>query len=44
MTATIRPENIDGADLDNLPWGNFPHGEDAREAVRLLHTKKRVGT
>ncbi|MFD5818350.1 hypothetical protein [Streptomyces sp. NPDC127038] len=39
VTATIRPENIDGADLDDFPWGNFPHGEDAREAVRLLHTK-----
>ncbi|MGW7461891.1 hypothetical protein [Streptomyces sp. NPDC054797] len=39
MTATIRPEAIDGAVLDGLPWGNFPHGEDAREAVRLLRTK-----
>ncbi|MFE2581451.1 hypothetical protein [Streptomyces sp. NPDC059378] len=39
MTAPIRPESIDGAVLDGLPWGNFPHGEDAREAVRLLRTK-----
>lgn len=22
--------------LDAVPWGNFPHGDDAREAVRLL--------
>ncbi|WP_406088235.1 hypothetical protein [Streptomyces virginiae] len=38
MTAAIRPETIDGAVLDDLPWGNFPHGENARQAVRLLRT------
>ncbi|MFJ2559226.1 MULTISPECIES: hypothetical protein [unclassified Streptomyces] len=36
MAAIIRPETIDGAILDDLPWGNFPHGDEAREAVRLL--------
>ncbi|MFD7560274.1 hypothetical protein ACFV9E_37975 [Streptomyces sp. NPDC059835] len=36
--ATIRPGTFDGAVLDDLPWGNFPHGENAREAVRLLRT------
>ncbi|MEV5689099.1 hypothetical protein AB0L68_39005 [Streptomyces sp. NPDC052164] len=24
--------------LDAAPWGNFPHGDDARKAVHLLHT------
>ncbi|MFI8825160.1 hypothetical protein [Streptomyces sp. NPDC053431] len=24
--------------LDAVPWGNFPHGDDARAAVHLLHT------
>ncbi|MFE5852327.1 hypothetical protein ACFQ61_03750 [Streptomyces sp. NPDC056500] len=38
VVATIRPGAFDGAVLDDLPWGNFPHGENAREAVRLLRT------
>ncbi|WP_406187401.1 hypothetical protein [Streptomyces sp. NBC_01006] len=38
VAATIRPETIDGAVLDDLPWGNFPHGEEARDAVRQLRT------
>ncbi|MFD7262212.1 hypothetical protein [Streptomyces sp. NPDC059874] len=38
VVATIRPGTFDGAVLDDLPWGNFPHGENAREAVRLLRT------
>ncbi|MFD7258810.1 hypothetical protein [Streptomyces sp. NPDC059874] len=38
VVATIRPGTFDGAVLDDLPWGNFPHGEKAREAVRLLCT------
>ncbi|MER5485928.1 hypothetical protein ABT024_22310 [Streptomyces sp. NPDC002812] len=38
VVATIRPGTFDGAALDDLPWGNFPHGENAREAVRLLRT------
>ncbi|KQZ17684.1 hypothetical protein ASD51_31370 [Streptomyces sp. Root55] len=37
VVETIRPGTFEGAALDNLPWGNFPHGEKAREAVRLLH-------
>ncbi|MET9465438.1 hypothetical protein ABZY44_11595 [Streptomyces sp. NPDC006544] len=36
MVAAIRPETIDGAVLDDLPWGNFPHGEEARDAVQRL--------
>ncbi|NEB40909.1 hypothetical protein G3I54_35290 [Streptomyces sp. SID14515] len=24
--------------LDAVPWGNFPHGNEARKAVHLLHT------
>lgn len=24
--------------LDAVPWGNFPHGDEARQAVYLLHT------
>ncbi|MFF1842169.1 hypothetical protein ACFVW9_10435 [Streptomyces sp. NPDC058217] len=38
VVATIRPGTFEGAALDDLPWGNFPHGEKAREAVRLLRT------
>ncbi|MEU3837773.1 hypothetical protein [Streptomyces microflavus] len=38
VVAAIRPRTFDGAVLDTLPWGNFPHGENAREAVRLLRT------
>ncbi|GGW15440.1 hypothetical protein GCM10010264_63440 [Streptomyces globisporus] len=38
VVAAIRPGTFDGAVLDTLPWGNFPHGENAREAVRLLRT------
>ncbi|MFI6359117.1 hypothetical protein ACIBJF_42495 [Streptomyces sp. NPDC050743] len=38
VAATIRPETSDGAVLDDLPWGNFPHGEQTRDAVRLLRT------
>ncbi|MFD8978485.1 hypothetical protein [Streptomyces sp. NPDC059564] len=38
VVASIRPGTCDGALLDGLPWGNFPHGEKAREAVHLLRT------
>ncbi|MGW4685628.1 hypothetical protein ACWEPM_12100 [Streptomyces sp. NPDC004244] len=38
MAAFIRPEPIDGAVLDDLPWENFPHGREARDAVRQLRT------
>lgn len=36
VVETIRPGTFEGAALDDLPWGNFPHGEKAREAVCLL--------
>lgn len=38
VAAAIRPETSNRAALDDLPWGNFPHGEEARDAVRQLHT------
>lgn len=38
VVAGMRPETKRGFLLDDVPWGNFPHGEDAREAVHLLHT------
>lgn len=41
VVATIGPGTFDGTVLDDLPWGNFPHGEKAREAVRLLLTGDR---
>ncbi|MFF0073224.1 hypothetical protein [Streptomyces sp. NPDC005494] len=36
VVAAIRPEKIGGVILDDVPWENFPHGEKARDAVRLL--------
>ena len=38
VVAAIRSVTLDEAVLDDLPWGNFPHGENTREAVRLLLT------
>ncbi|MFJ7198332.1 MULTISPECIES: hypothetical protein [unclassified Streptomyces] len=38
VVAGIRPETERGFLLGAVPWGNFPHGDDAREAVHLLHT------
>ncbi|WP_393062397.1 hypothetical protein [Streptomyces sp. LN549] len=38
VAAAIRPETSNRAVLDDLPWGNFPHGEEARDAVRQLLT------
>lgn len=34
----IQSEVHSGWLLDAVPWGNFPHGNDARRAVHLLHT------
>ncbi|MEU4129879.1 hypothetical protein [Streptomyces wuyuanensis] len=34
--ASILPEPRQGLDFDAVPWGNFPHGHDVREAVSLL--------
>lgn len=36
VVAAIRPEKIEGAVLDDVPWENFPHGEKVHDAVRLL--------
>ncbi|MFE6555629.1 hypothetical protein ACFVHS_45845 [Streptomyces sp. NPDC057746] len=36
VVAGIGPETKHGFLLDAVPWGNFPHGDDAREAVYLL--------
>ncbi|MFE5594235.1 hypothetical protein [Streptomyces sp. NPDC056549] len=38
VVAGIQSRTQRGLLLDAVPWGNFPHGEDAREAVHLLHT------
>ncbi|MEU3774330.1 hypothetical protein AB0F11_14220 [Streptomyces sp. NPDC032472] len=38
VVAGIRPETKRGFLLDAVPWGNFPHGDRAREAVHQLHT------
>ncbi|MCX5231269.1 hypothetical protein [Streptomyces sp. NBC_00233] len=38
VVAGIRSGAHSGLLLDAVPWGNFPHGQDAREAVRLLRT------
>ncbi|MET9609841.1 hypothetical protein ABZZ17_33050 [Streptomyces sp. NPDC006512] len=38
VVATIRPETEHGPALDDVPWGNFPHGDTVREAVRQLYT------
>ncbi|MEU1436394.1 hypothetical protein ABZ438_20230 [Streptomyces sp. NPDC005786] len=33
----MTPETKRGFRLDAVPWGNFPYGDDALEAVHLLH-------
>ncbi|WP_405852301.1 hypothetical protein OG361_06210 [Streptomyces sp. NBC_00090] len=38
VVAGIQSGAHSGLLLDAVPWGNFPHGDDAREAVHLLHT------
>lgn len=38
VVPATRPDTSNRAFLDDLPWGNFPHGEEARDAVRQLHT------
>ena len=38
VVAAIRPETTQRAFLDDVPWGNFPHGYTVRDAVRLLRT------
>ncbi|MFD7840762.1 hypothetical protein [Streptomyces sp. NPDC059761] len=38
VVATIRPGSKHGSTLDDVPWGNFPHGDEVREAVRQLAT------
>ncbi|MFB6809989.1 hypothetical protein [Streptomyces sp. NPDC056387] len=35
--AGIRPDTKGGFLLGAVPWGNFPHGDDARQALYLLH-------
>ncbi|MBT2470074.1 hypothetical protein J7E97_19880 [Streptomyces sp. ISL-66] len=37
VVAGIGPESKRGFLLRAVPWGNFPHGNDARDAVHLLH-------
>ncbi|MFD9048878.1 hypothetical protein [Streptomyces zaomyceticus] len=39
VVAGIRSGARHGVLLDAVPWGNFPHGGDAREAVHLLRTR-----
>ncbi len=34
--AGVLPEPGQSLDIDAVPWGNFPHGHDVREAVSLL--------
>lgn len=36
VVAAIRPDKIDEAILEDVPWENFPHGEKVHDAVRLL--------
>ncbi|MFE2825228.1 HEAT repeat domain-containing protein [Streptomyces sp. NPDC059271] len=43
VVAGILSESREGVDLDAVPWGNFPHGHDAREAIRLLHKDGEAG-
>ncbi|MFD6426384.1 hypothetical protein [Streptomyces sp. NPDC060198] len=38
VVADIPPRALRGLLLDAVPWGNFPHGDAARAAVRLLCT------
>ncbi|SBU96228.1 hypothetical protein YW3DRAFT_05715 [Streptomyces sp. MnatMP-M77] len=38
VVAGIQSGAHSGLLLDAVPWGNFPHGNDARNAVHLLHT------
>ncbi|MFG2838053.1 hypothetical protein ACGFYE_23950 [Streptomyces zaomyceticus] len=38
VVAGLRAGARHGMPLDAVPWGNFPHGGDAREAVHLLRT------
>ncbi|MET8220959.1 hypothetical protein ACFYRD_40480 [Streptomyces hirsutus] len=43
VVASILPELRQGLDLDSVPWGNFPHGHDARKAVHLLRADGEPG-
>ncbi|WP_330458832.1 HEAT repeat domain-containing protein [Streptomyces sp. NBC_00820] len=43
VVAGILPEPRQGLDLDAVPWGNFPHGYDARKAVHLLRADGEPG-
>lgn len=43
VVAGILSEPRQSLDLDAVPWGNFPHGHDAREAVRLLRADGEPG-
>ncbi|MGW4914615.1 hypothetical protein [Streptomyces sp. NPDC004270] len=43
VVAGILPEPRQGLDLDAVPWGNFPHGHDARKAVHLLRADGEAG-
>ncbi|MET7286964.1 hypothetical protein [Streptomyces sp. NPDC005573] len=36
VVAGILSEPRQGLDLDAVPWGNYPHGYEVRQAVRLL--------
>ncbi|MET8827259.1 hypothetical protein ABZX40_14870 [Streptomyces sp. NPDC004610] len=38
VVAGVLSEPRQDLDLDAVPWGNFPHGHDARKAVHLLRT------
>ncbi|MGW3086293.1 hypothetical protein [Streptomyces sp. NPDC001108] len=38
VVAAVQSGNRNGLLPEAVPWGNFPHGDDARAAVRLLRT------
>ncbi|MFE7046331.1 hypothetical protein ACFU9X_45305 [Streptomyces atratus] len=43
VVAGILPEPRRDLPLDAVPWGNFPHGPDAREAVAVLRADGELG-
>ncbi|WP_261994194.1 hypothetical protein [Streptomyces sp. t39] len=43
VVAGILPASRRGPDLDAVPWGNFPHGNEARDAVRSLRDGGETG-
>ncbi|MFF4304574.1 hypothetical protein [Streptomyces sp. NPDC001601] len=43
VVARVLSEPRQSLDLDAVPWGNFPRGHDAREAVRLVRADGEAG-